>query len=147
MFPLHLEQKLLKRLRHMSFSFTGNPVRFQFWNRTFLKTVENVDTKKKNLFDPLNMKTRKTKNETKLQNQNKNMMKNEMLENGASLLITWCIHSIKKRMMLAWIVYQSLLWKDQEWWNYAFKKLWTPLSTTTQKVSPRVTNLSNFFFN
>ena len=46
MFPLHLEQKLLKRLRHMSFSFTGNPVRFQFWNRTFSENCRKCGHKK-----------------------------------------------------------------------------------------------------
>ena len=55
-------------------------------NRT--KEIENVDTKIKDLIDSLDL-TEETRNEIKLQNQNKRKMtKKQMLENRTNILIT-----------------------------------------------------------
>ena len=52
------------------------------------KEIENVDTKIKDLIDSLDL-TEETRNEIKLQNQNKRKMtKKQMLENRTNILIT-----------------------------------------------------------
>ena len=52
------------------------------------KEIENMDTKRKDLIDSLDL-TEETRNEIKLQNQNKRKNeKKEMLENEANTLIT-----------------------------------------------------------
>ena len=52
------------------------------------KEIENMDTKIKDLIDSLDL-TEETRNEIKLQNQNKRKMtKKQMLENRTNILIT-----------------------------------------------------------
>ena len=52
------------------------------------KEIENMDTKIKDLIDSLDL-TEETRNEIKLQNQNKRKMtKKQMLENRRNILIT-----------------------------------------------------------
>ena len=69
-----------------------------------------------------------------------------MLENRTSTLITWCIYTVKNNIMAVWTILLKFVGqKPEKKWNYTFKKLPTPLSTTTQKISPKVINLSNMF--
>ena len=50
------------------------------------------------------------------------MAKNEMLDNGASTVITWWIYTIKKNKIILWIIYYNLLEKDKNKMNLHIQK-------------------------
>ena len=110
------------------------------------KEIKNLDIKIKDLIDYLDL-AQEIRNEMKLQNRNKikNDEERNVREWNKHLDFLMNIYNKEQNDDNVDNLLKRVGQKPKKKRNYSFKKLSTPLSTTTQKISPKVISLCNIF--